>query len=418
MIIFPAIDLRHGRCVRLRQGDPQAETVFGEDPAATSRHWVEQGAQWLHVVNLDGALGATRAQLHALHRPNNIKIHHPGAAAPETPQQELERDLPINLRRLREIRQAVPVLIQFGGGLRTMEDIQLALELGADRVVLGTVAVENRNLVSDALLRWGPERIAIGIDARDGKVATHGWQETSRIDAVDLGHQMHALGVQHVIFTDISRDGMLSGVNVEATSRFGDVTGLKVIASGGVASLADIEALKDHEHYNIEGVVVGQAIYTGNLDLRAAIDLGRSPLKRLSAGIVPVREGNAGLEFLLLYNFFFEQWQFPRGTVLKGESERACALREFREETGLKVRKLYEDCRTELHYTVVIRDYDLERTIVYFLAEVDAGEVRLGNENHGEARWVPAQEAWELLTETSPEQLPALDAALAYWQRH
>ncbi len=418
MIIFPAIDLRHGRCVRLRQGDPQAETVFGEDPAAIARHWAEQGARWLHVVNLDGALGATRAQLHALHRPNNIKIHHPGASAPETPQQELERDLPINLRRLREIRQAVTGQIQFGGGLRTMEDIQLALELGADRVVLGTVAVENRSLVSDALLRWGPERIAIGIDARDGKVATHGWQETSRIDAVDLGHQMHALGVQHVIFTDISRDGMLSGVNVEATSRFGDVTGLKVIASGGVASLADIEALKGHEHYNIEGVVVGQAIYTGNLDLRTAIALARSPLKRLSAGIVPVRQGPAGLEFLLLYNLFFEQWQFPRGTVLKDESERACALREFHEETGLKVRKVHEECRTELHYTCVIRDYDLERTIVYFLAEVESGEVGLGNENHGEARWVAPQEAWELLTETSPEQLPALDAALAYWHHH
>ena len=104
--------------------------------------------------------------------------------------------------------------------------------------------------------------------------------------------------------------------------------------------------------------------------------------------------------------------------MLKGESERTCALREFREETGLKLHKLYEDCRTELHYTVVVRDYDLERTIVYFLAEVGPGEVRLGNENHGEARWAPAQEAWELLTETSPEQLPALDAALAYWQHH
>lgn len=417
MIIFPAIDLRHGRCVRLRQGDPQAQTVFGDDPAAIAQHWVEQGAQWLHVVNLDGALGATRAQIHALHRPNNIKIQHPRSAAPETPQQELDRELPINLRRLREIRQAVAVPIQFGGGLRTLEDIQLALELGADRVVLGTAAVENRSLVSEALLRWGADRIAIGIDARGGKVATHGWQETSSIDAVDLGHQMHALGVQHVIFTDISRDGMLNGVNVEATSRFGDVTGLKVIASGGVAGLGDIEALKDHEHYNIEGVVIGQAIYTGKLDLRQAIAVACGPLMRRSAGIVPLRRGEAGPEFLLLYNLFFEQWQFPRGHVLKGEDEQVCALREFREETGLRVRKLHEQCRTELHYTVVIRDYDVERTIVYFLAEVEGGEVRLGNENHGEARWVPAQEAWELLAETAPEQLPALDAAMAYWQQ-
>lgn len=412
MIIFPAIDLRHGRCVRLRQGNPNAETVYGDDPAAMARHWAEQGAHWLHVVNLDGALGATRAQLNALHRPNSILIQHPGSSTPENPQQELARDLPINLQRLREIHQAVNIPIQFGGGLRTLDDIQLALELGAERVVLGTAAVENTALVSEALLRWGADRIAIGIDAREGKVATHGWQETSRIDAVELGHQMHALGVKHIIFTDISRDGMLNGVNVEATARFGDVTGLKVIASGGVAGMDDIEELKRHEHYNIEGVIVGQAIYTGRLDLPAAIALGGSPLTRRSAGLVPVRQGAQGPEFLLLYNLFFEQWQFPRGTVRKGESDVACAQREFAEATGLRVQHVYAECRAELRYTVVIRDYDVERTIVYFLADVGPGEVRLGNENHGEARWVSSDEAWELLTETSPEQLSALDAAL------
>jgi len=414
MIIFPAIDLRRGRCVRLRQGDPNVETVFSDDPAAMARHWVDQGAQWLHIVNLDGALGATRAQLSALHRPTNILIQRPGSQAPETPQQELARELPINLQRLREIRQAVAVSIQFGGGLRTIDDIQLALELGADRVILGTVAVENQALVSEALLRWGPDRIAIGIDARDGKVATHGWQETSRLDAVDLGHQMHALGVQHVVFTDIGRDGMLTGVNVSATSRFGDVTGLKIIASGGVAGLEDIEDLKAHEHYNIEGVIVGQAIYTGRLDLAAAIHLACKPLVRRSAGFVPMRQGEEGPEFLLLYNLFCEQWQFPRGAVRKGESDPACALREFAEETGLPVRKVHMVCRTELHYTVVIRDYDIERTIVYFLVDAGPGEIRLGNENHGEARWSTAAEAWEMLTETSPEQLPALDSALEY----
>lgn len=418
MIIFPAIDLRNGRCVRLRQGDPNAETVFGEDPAAMAVHWVDQGAQWLHIVNLDGALGATRSHLHALHRPGGILIQHPGSMVPETGQQELDRELPINLRRLREIRRAVNVPIQFGGGLRTMEDIQLALELGADRVVLGTVAVENRSLVSEALLRWGAQRIAVGIDARDGKVATHGWQEISRIDAIDLGHQMHALGVQHVIFTDISRDGMLQGVNVEATSRFGDVTGLKVVASGGVAGIDDIEALKGHEYYNIEGVIVGQAIYTGRLDLQTAVETARRPLTRLSAGLVPVRRAQGGPEFLLLYNLFYEQWQFPRGAVSKGESEPACALREFTDATSLPVKSLYEGCRSELHYTVVVRDYDIERTIVYFLAEIGPGDVVLGNENHGESRWVRPQEAWELLTETSPEQLPALDAALAYAQQN
>ena len=341
--------------MRLKQGDPGAETVFGDDPAAMARHWVEQGAEWLHVVNLDGALGATQAQLNTLHRPNNILIQHPGAGQPETPAQELQRELPINLLRLREIRQAVDIPIQFGGGLRTVEDIQLALELGADRVVLGTVAVENPTLVAEALQRWGAERIVVGIDARDGKVATHGWQETSRVDAIDLGHRMSAMGVERVVYTDISRDGMLSGVNVEATSRLGDVTGLKVIASGGVAGLADIEALKRHEHYNIDGVIVGQAIYTGNLDLAEAVALGRQPLTCRSAGLVPYRRGDDGPEFLMLYNLFFEQWQFPRGRIHQGETDRAGALREFALETGLPVRRLHEECRAELHYTVVIR---------------------------------------------------------------
>jgi phosphoribosylformimino-5-aminoimidazole carboxamide ribotide isomerase len=156
MIIYPAIDLRRGRCVRLRQGDPNAETVFGDDPAAMARFWVSQGAQWLHVVNLDGALGATQNQLNALHRPQNILIQHPGMTSPETPAEELRRELPINLQRLREIRAAVSAPIQFGGGLRTLEDIQLALELGADRVVLGTVAVADPGMVTEALRVGAP----------------------------------------------------------------------------------------------------------------------------------------------------------------------------------------------------------------------------------------------------------------------
>ena len=414
MIIFPAIDLRQGRCVRLRQGDPNAETVFGDDPAAMARYWVSQGAQWLHVVNLDGALGATQAQLNALHRPRNILIQHPGMTTPETPDAELRRELPINLQRLREIRAAVAVPIQFGGGLRTMDDIRLALELGADRVVLGTVAVDQPALVTEALQRWGADRIVVGIDARDGKVATHGWQQTSKVDAVDLGHRMAALGVQRVVYTDISRDGMLSGVNVQATVRFGDVTGIKVIASGGAASLHDIEVLKEHEHYNVEGAIVGQAIYTGKLNLAEANRVAGGPLTRRSAGLAPYRMTAQGPQVLLLYNLFFEQWQFPRGGVCKGEGDRACALREFDEETGLSVAQVHEDCRTELHYVALIRGYEVERTIIYFLAEINPGEVRLGNDNHGEARWVDPAEAWELLTETSPEQLPALDAAIAF----
>ena len=418
MIIYPAIDLRAGRCVRLRQGDPNAETVFGDDPAVMAQHWVAQGAQWLHVVNLDGALGATPAQLNALHRPQNILVQHPGMARPETPESELRRALPINLQRLREIRAAVTAPIQFGGGLRTLDDIQLAFELGADRVVLGTAAVDDPALVTTALSRWGAERLVVGIDARDGRVATHGWQQTSNVDAVDLGHRMAALGIQRVVYTDISRDGMLSGVNVAATVRFGDVTGIKVIASGGVASLHDVEVLKEHEHYNVEGVIVGQALYTGKLNLADAIRAADGPLTRRSAGLVPFRMTAQGPQFLLLYNLFFEQWQFPRGGVCKGESDRACALREFDEETGLHVTQVHEACRTELHYVAQIRGYEMERTIIYYLAAVNSGEIRLGNDNHGEARWVATDEAWELLTETSPEQLPALDAAVAYLSQH
>ena len=404
--------------MRLRQGDPSNETIFGNDPAAMARHWVEHGAEWLHVVNLDGALGATQSQLNALHRPNNILIQHPGTGEPESAIQSLHRGLPTNLRRLSEIRAAIAVPIQFGGGLRTMEDIQLALELGADRVVLGTVAVDNPALVSEALLRWGTDRIVVGIDAREGKVATHGWQTTSTVDVIELGHQMQALGVTRVVYTDISRDGMLSGVDLEMTARLGDVTGLKVIASGGVATIADIEALKAREHYNIDGVIIGQAIYTGGLDVREAVRIGHRPLYRRSAGLVPFRYEEGRPQFLLLYNLFFEQWQFPRGGTHHQESDITCALREFAEEAGLNVRRLFRECRSELHYTAVIRGYDVERTVVYYLAEIDPGEIRLGHENHCEARWVDASEAWELLTETAPEQLPALDAALEFLSQH
>ena len=414
MIIFPAIDLRHGRCVWLRQGDPQAEIVFSEDPAATARHWVDQGAEWLHVVNLDGALKATVAQLNALRRPSNILVQHPGSDKAEPPQAELQRQLPPNLQQLRLIRHAVTVPIQFAGGIQTLDDIRLVLELGADRVVLGTPALENPDLVAMALDKWGAERIAIGLDAREGKVTTNGSHATQAISLIDLGHRMHAMGIKRVIYTDTSRDGMLNGVNLDETAHLGDVTNLRVIAKGGVANLHDIERLKTHEHYNIEGVIVGPALYTGQLDLRAAIALGHEPLRRRSAGIIPYRYHNGQVEFLLIFNLFFEQWQFPRGGVKPGESDRVCALRELREETGLTVIQFHAACEVVLEYTAIIRDYEIERTVVYYLAEVAAQEVRLGREDHGEARWLNRQETWELLTETSPEQMPAFDGAVAY----
>jgi phosphoribosylformimino-5-aminoimidazole carboxamide ribotide isomerase len=408
MIIYPAIDLRHGRCVRLRQGDPNAETVFGDDPAQIARHWAEQGAEWLHVVNLDGALGATLSQISLLNRQPSAVVQR--LASPDA---ELgQPGLPVNLQRLHEIRQAVDIPLQFGGGLRTLDDIQLALYLGADRVVLGTVAIEDPELVRQAIERWGSDRIVVGIDARDGMVAIHGWQETSSVDAVELGHCMQALGVKRVVYTDISRDGMLSGVNLEATARLGDVTGLLVIASGGVADISDIERLKDYEHFNIEGVITGQAIYTGKLDLASSIEIGHRPLVRQSCGIVPYRHGQNGPEFLLIWNSFFEQWQFPRGGRRAGEDHLTCASREFREETGLPIVRIHPDFQVVLNYTSRIRGYQIERTIHYFLAEVGNGPVVLGVEDHTEAHWLPVDEAREYLMETSPEQLPALDEAI------
>lgn len=329
------------------------------------------------------------------------------------------RSLPINLQRLVEIREAVDIPIQFGGGLRTLDDIRLALELGADRVVLGTVAIENPGLVNEAILTWGGERIVVGIDARDGYVATHGWQQISDIDVVDLGHQMQAIGVKRVVYTDIGRDGMLSGVNVEATARLGDVTGLHVIASGGVAGIEDIELLKDVEHFDIEGVITGQAIYTGALDLAEAIEVGHRPLESRSAGIIPFRAGESGPEFLILYNWYYELWEFPRTPVVAREGLIDAATRGALEVAGQKVLTFHDDCCSTLEYVARVRDYEIQHTVVYYLAEVDAAaEVALGDENHCEAQWCDYQRTWELLTETAPMLLPALDRAASCLNNH
>ena len=252
-IIYPAIDLRRGQVVRLRQGDPAAQTTFADDPAAVARRWVEQGAEWLHVVNLDGAF----------------------TLSGQDDDQRLGLNLSLNLKRLAEIRSATSLPIQFGGGLRTLDDVALALALGATRVVLGTVAVRQPQIVADAVARYGAEQIVVGIDARDGLVATHGWQETSALDTLTVAQRMKALGVQRIVYTDIARDGTLTGVNLAATVALARASGLAVIASGGVASLDDIRALSGHQADGIEGVIVGQALYTGAVDLREAIAGGR-----------------------------------------------------------------------------------------------------------------------------------------------
>jgi phosphoribosylformimino-5-aminoimidazole carboxamide ribotide isomerase len=265
-IIYPAIDLRRGQVVRLRQGDPDAQTTFADDPTVVARRWAEQGAEWLHVVNLDGAFtlsgqgqGSGRDQEQSL----NLSL-------------SLDLDLSLNLKRLAEIRAATSLPIQFGGGLRTLADVALALELGATRVVLGTVAVRQPQIVADAVVRFGAERIVVGIDARDGMVATHGWQETSALDTLTVAQRMKALGVQRIVYTDIARDGTLTGANLTATVALARASGMAVIASGGVASLDDIRALSGHQADGIEGVIVGQALYTGAVDLCEAVGVGRT----------------------------------------------------------------------------------------------------------------------------------------------
>jgi phosphoribosylformimino-5-aminoimidazole carboxamide ribotide isomerase len=220
---------------------------------AMAEHWVSQGAEWLHVVNLDGAFGQ--------------------ASSPSLSPPQLWGGSSKNLRAIGEITAAVGIPVQFGGGLRTMADIEVALGLGVDRVILGTVAVEEPSLVAEAVQRFGAERIVVGIDARKGKAATHGWQEVSSVTAAELAFRTKELGVERVVYTDIARDGMLSGVNVEAVRELAQRTGLKVIASGGVSSLDDLRRLKEAEASGVEGVIIGQALYSGALDLREAIEL-------------------------------------------------------------------------------------------------------------------------------------------------
>jgi phosphoribosylformimino-5-aminoimidazole carboxamide ribotide isomerase len=256
LIIYPAIDLRNGKVVRLRQGDPTTQTVFSDDPVATALSWGTVGAKWLHVVNLDGALGrgyTTDLDRHQVGTPIGVSL---------------------NLQALANIRGATALPIQYGGGIRSIDQAAAALELGATRVILGTIALESPKILAAVLERFGAERVVIALDARDGKVSTHGWQSVSSIDVLAAASRVQSLGAIRVLYTDVSRDGMLSGVNVAATAELARRSGLRVIASGGVAGVADIHALAAYSGQGIEGVVVGRALYTGAVDLAAAIAAG------------------------------------------------------------------------------------------------------------------------------------------------
>ena len=236
--IYPAIDLRAGCVVRLKEGNPARMTAYSDDPGAMAKHWLEVGARWLHVVNLDGAFGES--------------VHANRSA----------------LLSILKVANEFNAQVQFGGGLRSMDSIAQAFELGIRRVVLGTIAVEQPALVAEALTRFGAERIAVGIDARDGLVRVRGWQSDSGISALDLALQMRTLGLRTVIFTDVSRDGRGRGLNIDATRELADISGLDVIASGGVHTLEDVVAARDAD---LSGVIVGRAIYEGTLDLKIAL---------------------------------------------------------------------------------------------------------------------------------------------------
>jgi len=242
MIIFPAIDLHQGRCVRLLRGQLDAETSYSDDPVGMACHWVSQGAEWLHVVNLDGAFETASA----------------------------------NLQIAGQIATAVDIPLQLGGGLRNLADIEEALDLGMARVIVGTVALRQPWLVGQAVEQFGAERIVVGIDARGGKVAVRGWQELSETSAVELAQTMRTQGAQRLVYTDIARDGMLTGVNLEATRQLAEETGMRVLASGGVASLEDIRAVQAIEPCGVEGVIVGQALYRGTISLPDALALARA----------------------------------------------------------------------------------------------------------------------------------------------
>jgi phosphoribosylformimino-5-aminoimidazole carboxamide ribotide isomerase len=248
VILYPAIDLKAGACVRLVRGEMASATVFNTNPAAQARHFAAAGFSWLHVVDLDGAFAG-----HS-----------------------------VNGEAVRAIRHAVDLKIQLGGGIRDRAAIDNWLALGIDRVVLGTAALRDPELVREAAAAY-PGRIVVGIDARDGHVAVEGWAETSDIGAITLAQRFADVGVAAIVYTDIGRDGALTGVDAAATGGFARFAGLPVIASGGVAGLADIAALRKYEKDGVAGVICGRALYDGRLDATAALRLVAQDAQGISA---------------------------------------------------------------------------------------------------------------------------------------
>ena len=236
--LVPAIDLKGGKCVRLKEGVAERETDYSDDPVAQALEWQDQGASRLHLVDLDGAFSGTA----------------------------------VHLETARAIFRALKIPVQFGGGIRSLDHVDRLLSLGAARVILGTAAVEHPGIVEEAVKKY-PDAIVVGIDARGGRAASRGWVEQTSLSALDLAIKMRSLGVARIIYTDVSRDGMLSGVNVPETEALARQAGIRVIASGGAAGLDDIRQLWERRASGIEGLILGRALYDRKLDLRQAIEM-------------------------------------------------------------------------------------------------------------------------------------------------
>ena len=240
MLILPAIDLRGGNCVRLIKGDFKQETIYSEHPEEIALRWEGEDAEFLHVVDLDGALAGE----------------------------------PQNMDAIKRILQAVTIPIEVGGGIRSMESIDRLLSIGVSRVILGSVAVHKEELVQEACSTYG-NRIVVGIDAKKGIVATDGWEKSGGISAVELAKKLGAFGLETIIYTDISRDGTLTGINIAETVKLAEESGVHIIASGGVSSLDDIKKLKEQEAKGVIGVIIGKALYEGTVSLTEAIEVAR-----------------------------------------------------------------------------------------------------------------------------------------------
>jgi phosphoribosylformimino-5-aminoimidazole carboxamide ribotide isomerase len=240
MIIIPAVDLKDGRCVRLSQGRMDQESVYSEDPVQMAKHWESKGAERLHVVDLNGAVTGA----------------------------------PIHQRLIQEIANSIHIPVEVGGGIRNLETIETYLALGVEWVILGTVALRNRTLVEEACRQF-PKRVILGIDARRGKVAIQGWKEEVSSEAIELAKQFGGVGLSAIIFTDIERDGMSTGLNSEMTGALARSISIPVIASGGVFRIEEIRQLMEFEPDGIIGVIVGRALYTGRIDLEEAIRIAK-----------------------------------------------------------------------------------------------------------------------------------------------